>query len=106
MRTGKIPPQKILNLICKLFGGQFIDDLKVQKIDELYIENENLKKKLSSCENHNQELMATKNKSKKVESEQKEFKEKFNNKKNHMMPKFPSNDSEVNKILKWEDEDE
>ncbi|GEK31850.1 hypothetical protein KZO01_21590 [Kurthia zopfii] len=120
MRTGKIPPQKILNLICKLFGGQFIDDLEVQKnesikhliemknqkIEELLNEKENLINKLSSYEKHNQELMATINKLKKVEFELKEFKEKFNNKKNHIMPKFPSNDSEVNKILKWEDEDE
>lgn len=101
-------------------GGHFIDEHELQRLkhlENLYekqllaieafkFENQNLSNRLSIAENQNEELITKINELRNMESELKDFKTKFDLKKNQMTPK-PATDKDnaaVNTILKWEDD--
>lgn len=75
-------------------------------IEALKFENQNLSQRLSIAENRNEELITKINELRKMESELKDFKTKFDLKKNQMTPKPATNkdNAAVNTILKWGDD--
>lgn len=123
IESGKIPPQKVLDLFCVFLGGRFVlnneiqklrnleyeNDKKHQEIDRLHFENQSLKKQLNDIEVHNSNLkLKYENleiKFNEVNSKYEQIKNKFNLQKNSFNPNVQTvNDkNELNKILEWED---